>query len=282
MSIGMVKYMGNPQLTEAKGEPVSDSKNPNWRWAEMWRVLNVYKTLLWIADTKAGNHGYVGAVTEYLNGLDKNDLSEALFPEEVKKLLRENEDKIVNQPKKRKALPWVGHPSHQGPIAQFEGIQITSGKDMKFGQECPVGPLSIEASFILATQLAGINWQTLNSHISQNAKLNGVYWMNAIIPHDRQDSHIVERRIISEQKDISRNFGYLSRRATSFDSNRDPVTGSPDAGFLLLVSTMNHDYTVTHRFRLISFSLTLIRISTAKMTQKIFLFSLFIVRCLIS
>lgn len=237
----MGKYFGKSALQEVSGEPVGDLRNPNWRWAEMWRVLVVYKTLL--STTAAGTEGNGYAVTEYLSNLGNDALSKALFPPGVRELLINNENIIVP-----KNLKWVGHPSHKGPLAPLEGIRITSGLDMRFKQECPVGPLSIEACFILATQLAGINWKTLNTQINEvkDAKLNGIYWMNAIVPHDNQDSHIREHRPKAGEKDRSRNFGYLSRRAKPVV--KDVTTGSTDAGFSLVVSTTYHIYALTHKF----------------------------------
>jgi hypothetical protein len=217
----MIKYLGDPQLKADPKEPVGDLRNPNWRWAEMWRVLNVYNTLLSMNAADGNGNGF--AVTEYLDSLDSGSLGKALFPTSVKDLLKKNEKIIVE---KSPTNPWVGHPSNKDPLAPFKGIQITSGEDMKFGQECPVGPFSIEASFILATQLAGINWKTLNSKMNKNVKLTGVYWTVAIVPYENKDNVIVERR--REDDYFDRAFGYLSRRGL-------PVTGSPDAGFMLVV-----------------------------------------------
>jgi hypothetical protein len=216
----MIKYLGDPQLKADPKEPVGDLRNPNWRWAEMWRVLNVYNTLL--STKAAGANGNGLAVTEYLASLGSDALSKALFPTSVKDLLKKNE-KIIAE--KGQTKPWVGHPSNKDPLAPFKGIYITSGKDMKFGQECPVGPLSIEASFILATQLAGINWKTLKSQMTEDAELAGVYWTTAIVPYEKKDNVIVEHR---GDGYFNRNFGYLSRRG-------QPVTGSPDGGFMLVV-----------------------------------------------
>jgi hypothetical protein len=114
-----------------------------------------------------------------------------MFPQVVRDLLIANENVIL-----REGKPWVGSPSHQGLVLPPEGIQVTSSKVFKYGQKCPVGPFSIEAAFILATQLAGINWKTLNSHIDEDTKLAGVYWMNAAIPYDRQDNITLLVRII--------------------------------------------------------------------------------------
>lgn len=228
----MNKYLGNPKLTAAAGEPVGDLRNPNLRWAEMWRVLVTFKTLLRTGAVKAGGNGY--AVTEYINSLDKDALSIALFPAEVRKLLIDNE-KIIANPER--VLPWVGHPSNEGSPEPFEGIRIMSGLDMRFGQECPIGPLSIEASFILATQLAGINWKTLYAQLNEDAKQNSVYWMNAIVPYDNKDNRIAEYRKNLQARDL----GYLSRRGK-------PVTGSPDAGFSLVVSTTCHIPRSIYRF----------------------------------
>ena len=218
----MIKRVGNAELTPdtGAGEYVGDRRNPNWRWAEMWRVLAVYKSLLNTAAAKSGGNGL--SVTEYVNKLDSDALSNALFPPAIRTLLKNNEQAII-----KARQPWVGTPSHRSPFNPFPNVLVTSATGARFKQDCPVGPLSIEASFILATQLAGINWKTLNGQITDDVKHAGVYWLNTIIPYDNQDNIIEELRGRPYQ---TRNLGYLSRRG-------EPVTGSPDAGFSLVVRT---------------------------------------------
>ncbi|KAI0084043.1 hypothetical protein BDY19DRAFT_559999 [Irpex rosettiformis] len=218
----MIKRIGNADLTPdtRAGEYVGNTANPNWRWAEMWRVLVVYKTLLATAAAKPNGNGL--AVTEYINSIGTDALSTALFPQAIRTLLKNNEQAIVNV---KKPLPWVGNPQSKAPYSPFSGVRVTSANDARFKQDCPVGPLSIEASFILATQLAGINWKTLNAQLTDDVKHAGVYWINAIIPYDNKDNVIEELRGPPYQK---RNLGYLSRRG-------DPVTGSPDGGFSLVL-----------------------------------------------
>ncbi|KAI0682333.1 hypothetical protein BC835DRAFT_1400730 [Cytidiella melzeri] len=87
--------------------------------------------------------------------------------------------------------------------------------------------MSLEASFILATQLAGINWKKLLSKIGKDEVQKGIYWAGAIIPENKKDQVIKERR--QAYPTAERNMGWLSRVATSQN------TGSPDVGFYLVL-----------------------------------------------
>ncbi|KAI0682120.1 hypothetical protein BC835DRAFT_950666 [Cytidiella melzeri] len=226
----MVSRIGNPNLTADESakpkEPVANTTNPSWRWRDVWRPLNLYKVLL--NQKAAGSSGTGFVVAEFLKGLPSDPLTTALFPPDIKKLLVDNEKVIVASKQE-----WVGTPASATRPKQytpFSGIKVSyaAGKSgAAFKQTGAVGPMSLEASFILATQLAGINWKKLLSKIGKGEVQTGVYWTGAILPENKNDQVIKERRL--SYPTAERNMGWLSRLATS------QATGSPDAGFYLVL-----------------------------------------------
>ena len=217
----MNQRIGDANLIAAEQEKefVADKRNPNWRWSESWRIINLYNQFINTRSAKPGGNGRV--VSEYFSTLGSTPLAKALFPTDVQILLTDNERVIVGSKEE-----WVGNLTASAPYAPFDGVRVTSGRNLKFTQKGPVGPMSLEASFILATQLAGINWQTLRTKLGNDALLTGVYWVSGIIPDKSAsvDQLILERR----GKQADRTLGYLSRRGA-------PLTGSPDAGFYIMV-----------------------------------------------
>ncbi|KAI0703498.1 hypothetical protein BC835DRAFT_1303239 [Cytidiella melzeri] len=227
----MVSRIGNAELTPDgsanPAEPVANRTNPSWRWRDVWRPLNLYKNLL--GQKAAGSSGSGFVVDELLKGLSTTDkLTTALFPADVQKLLVDNEKVIVASKQE-----WVGFPANATrpkQYAPFPGVKVSyaaGSSGAAFKQTGAVGPMSLEASFILATQLAGINWKKLLSKIGKDEVQAGVYWAGAIIPENKNDQVIKERR--QSYPTAERNMGWLSRVATSQN------TGSPDAGFYLVL-----------------------------------------------
>ncbi|KAI0703437.1 hypothetical protein BC835DRAFT_1024916 [Cytidiella melzeri] len=218
----MNQRIGDAELkpdTDA-GEYAEVQKNPNWRWSESWRIIALCNTLLTTRAAQKNGNGLV--VKEYFSALGKNSLSKAMFPSDVRILLERNEAEIV-----KAKQPWVGNPVARKPFQPHTKVKVIHGKDVQFAQTGPVGPMSLEASFILATQLAGINWKTLNSQLDKDAKETGFYWVSGIIPEKdkNRDELILEKRGRGVRE---RTLGYLSRRGA-------PTTGSPDAGFYIML-----------------------------------------------
>lgn len=220
---GMNQRIGDAALKPSENEKewAADKRNPNWRWSESWRIITLYNQLINTRAAKPGGNGRV--ISEYFSTLGNSKLAGALFPSDVKILLENNERTIVNS-----KTSWVGNLTSRAPYKPFDGVRVTSSRDALYAQKGPVGPMSLEASFILATQLAGINWQTLRTSLNNDALITGVYWVSGIIPDNSLDELIYERR----GKKNTRTLGYLSRRGA-------PTDGSPDAGFYITVSSVS-------------------------------------------
>lgn len=220
----MVALLGDKELTPdpKANEPVKVKTNPRWRWADYWRPLNLYKVFLSRKAAQTGGNGLV--IDEILKALPSGDLSTALFPNDVKSLLLANEKAITSSTK-----PWVGAPAKSRPTQYptFDNVKVTHAAGTSgaaFKQANPVGPMSLESTFILATQLAGINWKTLRAKLKPEHLATGVYWAGAVTPEKKDDQRIQERR----KSFTERVMGYVSRPNT-------PSSGSPDSGFYLVV-----------------------------------------------
>ncbi|KAI0779104.1 hypothetical protein BC629DRAFT_589661 [Irpex lacteus] len=215
----MNQRIGDATLKPSENEKewAADKRNPNWRWSESWRIITLYNQLINTRAAKPAGNGRV--ISEYFSTLGNSKLAGALFPSDVKILLENNERAIVNS-----ETSWVGNLTSRAPYKPFDGVRVTTSRDALYAQKGPVGPMSLEASFILATQLAGINWKTLRTNLNNDALITGVYWVSGIIPDTSLDELIYERR----GKKNTRTLGYLSRRGA-------PTDGSPDAGFYIML-----------------------------------------------
>jgi hypothetical protein len=212
----MNERIGDEKLKPVAGEPVAHTQNPSWRWAESWRAINVWEALRTTGGKKP--------VFTYLDALGEHQ-KDAMWPKQLRELLLQNEELIVTSKK-----DWVGRTKNtDGKYAPFPGVKVMdAGKSsLKYYQTGAVGPMCIEAAFLLATQLAGINWAALRARIKVHDIETGVYWNSAILPQGKGDEHIADIRVNPYP---SRTLGYLSRPPNSSPS------GSPDAGFYLVVS----------------------------------------------
>ena len=217
--VGMNARIGNEKLKAEKGEETAHSENPNWRWAECWRAINTWETLRTLQKDKP--------VAAYIAALDDKDtLTKAMWPQVIRKLLVDNEKVIVDSGK-----DWIGRTvqSEYKPFPKVNVVDASASK-LDYYQACPIGPMCIEAAFILATQLAGINWKRLRERITPDAVEDGIYWASATLVQGKSDQYIKEMREYGE----ARNLGYLSRNGKAGQKGAD---GSPDGGFCLAVST---------------------------------------------
>jgi hypothetical protein len=264
----MNERIGNPNLTpdNAAREFTNDPRNPNWRWSESWRIITLYNALL---NTRAaGRTGNGRVVSEYFSTIGRNALGDALFPEDIRILLDNNERRMVTTDPN---ILWVGNVSSRAPYRPFDGVRVTHGRDAMYAQRGPIGPMSLEASFIMATQLAGINWKRLRGQIDKTAMETGIYWVSGVIPEAGRahDEVIHERR---GARAPERTLGYLSRRGA-------PLTGSPDAGFYIMVSAIVFDG-LLHVFMLICSSTSTLKSTVIPIMIKMFLFLQCMVRFL--
>ncbi|KAI0690358.1 hypothetical protein BC835DRAFT_187804 [Cytidiella melzeri] len=223
----MVSRLGDAYLTPHVDEPAMTRINPRWRWRDVWRPLNLYRVLQNLRATQYNGDGF--ALREFFqslpNGGRYGDLARMLFPAQIRHLLVENERVIVASQQN-----WVGTPTNAtrpNQYAPFPRVKVTHASariGASFAQTGAVGPMSLEASFILATQLAGINWKTLTSALMRRT---GAFWTGAIIPQNGSSETIMENRTYSHGL---RRMGWVSKIA-----NVSANSGHPDVGFYLVL-----------------------------------------------
>ncbi|KAI0703471.1 hypothetical protein BC835DRAFT_1027897 [Cytidiella melzeri] len=211
----MWQRIGNEELINPD-YPVGHAENPNWRWVESWRALNTWSTLRTLTADKP--------VAAFLGSLDNTDkLTKAMWPEQLQKLLQHNEEVICTSERN-----WVGF-LQETPTPKFKpfpGVNVVNAtpSNIRYYQTGAIGPVCIEAAFILATQLAGINWKTLRTKCDTvDHSENGVYWNNAILT--KKANNIVKEA----HRTYERNLGCLSNPG----GTKHGPNGSVSAGFVL-------------------------------------------------
>ena len=210
----MSQRIGNANLVaDLPNEPVAVATNPAWQWAEIWRPLNTYNVL------RTSDQGR--PVEYFLNRLPSGNLARGMFPDTLRTTLLNNERAIVNS-----RGNWVGNVNSTAPFRPFAGVTVPYVNNITFFQQGAIGPVSFEAAFILATQMAGINWYNLQNKITPAKIQEGIYWVSGIMPTGDRDETITEYR----ENSTDRVMGIASRPGTHGMADHDP-----DAGMYLVV-----------------------------------------------
>ncbi|KAF8884526.1 hypothetical protein BD779DRAFT_1536863 [Infundibulicybe gibba] len=217
----LIRPIGRARLTPDGAEPVGDTLNPGWMPQEAWRALNAFQGVL--SKSSFGQLAHT-PVRDFLavQGAAAGSLSNALFPVTIRNLLRANEDQIA-----ARRTNWVGRGATATPIATpFQNIQVAwAGPNIGYYQRGAAGPFSIEAALILATQLAGINLNSIDrTELPRNVPW---YWLGAMTAATGQQNtgtHLFLRPNPPPARDL---FGY-NYKPTSLRP-----AGDPGAGFYL-------------------------------------------------
>uniref|UniRef100_A0A0W0G933 Calmodulin n=1 Tax=Moniliophthora roreri TaxID=221103 RepID=A0A0W0G933_MONRR len=212
--------IGTNDLTPVEGEPVANTANPRWRVSDGWRAINVFRNLL--------NNGRTSntPVADFINAQptsNNDNLDRAVMPQQLRQLLIANEEAI-----NRGTLPWAG--SGNGRTDPYPGVQVTHAGRSNLGyyQGGAMGPFPLEAAFILATQLAGINWR----QFAQRGLTRPAFWLNAVLPRGTGDQAVPQclRQYADGQEfnpDRARILGFMSRDGIA--------TGGPREGFYVII-----------------------------------------------
>lgn len=140
-------------------------------------------------------------------------------------------DKNKQGNKKQGAKQPKEEPVKQGTsvVSPARGVSLLhadAGKDkgVRYYQAGACGPVSLEACFIFATQMAGINWSKVRDRMTPEHYDKGVYWLSLLKP----GADAVE--LFEEWP--SHGYRILGRSAPRGKN----ATHDPDAGFYLAVS----------------------------------------------
>ncbi|GJE84284.1 hypothetical protein PsYK624_003600 [Phanerochaete sordida] len=218
----MVQRIGNANLTPVTNEPVASEKNPSYQWAEIWRALNTYNVL----TTRHAD----SPVTNLLFQLPASGLAQGMFPANLRTLLTSNEATIRANPQS----DWIGRPPPTAPnppvdrYAPFAGVQAAYATGMQFFQTGAVGPTSVEAAFVLATQFAGVNWQKLQRRLgTPGAVERGVFWVAALLVDKASGEYVITERRRHPLGDRNQGLRYYLRNASQ--------ANDPQAGMVLVL-----------------------------------------------
>lgn len=217
----MLTSIGARNLSPDPTEPVTSSANPRWRFNESWRLATVFRSLIFLASSTQT------PVATFLNRQGSDSLATALFPQAMRTILINNEQTIRNR-----NLAWAGARSSEEP---YPGVNSAYANGLGFYQGGAQGPFSLEAAFILATQLAGINWSTFATNAA--AANRPMFWANAIVPEVPGGDFMTQ--CLTQFTDTStRRIGFLQQTGSA--------TGDPRAGIYFVVGII----LCTHKHRL--------------------------------
>ncbi|PPR06458.1 hypothetical protein CVT24_002619 [Panaeolus cyanescens] len=220
--------IGARTLTPEAGEPAPQPANPRWRVNEGWRLANVFRAILHHAS------GTTPPLPAFFAQQGTDTLSDRLFPTFIRTLLTNNEAAIHAS-----TLTWAGARSSTDPFpgvnsahAGVRGLNSAPGNRLGYYQGGAMGPFSLEAAFILATQMAGINFNTLRTTAA--AANRPVFWVNGIIPRVPGGDFLTmclpqyrEGHEFSTTPSHSRRAGFLHESGSA--------TGDPRAGIYFVI-----------------------------------------------
>ncbi|KAJ7281655.1 hypothetical protein C8J57DRAFT_1298296 [Mycena rebaudengoi] len=200
--------IGAMNLVPDPAEPVAQTANPRWRPSDGWRILNIFRAIM--AQARTSNSPVTAVLAQ--QGQAANSLDVALFPQAIRQLFQANEAAIANN-----GQAWAGA---TGSTTAYPGVLTTHAgpSNLGFYQRGAAGPFSLEAAFIFATQLAGINWVQYNNQLARNRVRRATFWLNAIVPRGTGAQAVpqclrqyTEGQEFSNDPGQSRRLGYLAR-----------------------------------------------------------------------
>lgn len=139
---------------------VSNNALPQWTGPEIgYRVTAVFRNLF-----NLGRNNVDDPVRQFLvNSPANSAAATAQFPQTVRAMLTTNSAAVHAQ--SRGTDIWIGTNraigSNGGVTTPFQGLQAGYDSRLTYWQRGNAGPFSLEAAFILATQLAGVNFRNL-------------------------------------------------------------------------------------------------------------------------
>ncbi|KAK7042978.1 hypothetical protein VNI00_008715 [Paramarasmius palmivorus] len=211
--------IGNRDLTPLNGEPVANAANPRWRVSDGWRAINVFRNLL----NAAGNSNT--PVADWLGRQptsSSDNLERAAMPQALRDLFIANEQAINNGD-----LPWAGRDSRR---TAYPGVNALHGGGSNLGyyQGGAIGPFPMEGAFVMATQLAGINWREM----AQRNLRRPVFWLNAIVPRPPGDQGVPQ---CLRQYADGHEFDPQRSRIMGFMLRDGEAAGGPREGFYVVI-----------------------------------------------
>ncbi|KAG8695890.1 hypothetical protein FRC09_008867, partial [Ceratobasidium sp. 395] len=166
------------------GRPESDrlpylvnTRLPQWRPTEIgYRVNTMFRNIINVAMTQNVDD----PVARWLNtNPSTTEGQRAQFPDSVRQLLLDNSAR-VHDLSRGNGVTWIGQNQRFTPgglTAPFAGTVAGYDQRMTFYQRGNAGPFSLEAAFLMATQLAGINFRAVARSYQNNP---AGWWMGVM------------------------------------------------------------------------------------------------------
>ncbi|KAG9088848.1 hypothetical protein FS749_001824 [Ceratobasidium sp. UAMH 11750] len=141
---------------------------PEWRPTEIgYRVNGIFRQILHTAVSQNVDD----PVARWLNqNVPTTDGGRARWPDSVRQLLLAN-SRVVHNLDRGYVETWVGQNrpfSGEGDTPPYPGVRAGYDQTMRFYQRGNAGPFSLEAAFIMATQVAGVNFRAVARAYNSN------------------------------------------------------------------------------------------------------------------
>ncbi|KAG9108525.1 hypothetical protein FRC07_008435, partial [Ceratobasidium sp. 392] len=174
--------VNNKDPNRPKDAPsVSRPAMPRWYPTELgYRATAVWRAIL----TVAMEQGVDDPVARYLDTqvpVTGGAVQTAQYPDSVRNLIKSNSKKIHTG---GIGKTWIGMKTKFNPGGNtnaFAGVQVGFDQRVKSKQGGASGPFSLEAAFIVASQLAGVNFKAVASTIRQSEKID-TWWSGVLMP----------------------------------------------------------------------------------------------------
>ncbi|KAG9099049.1 hypothetical protein FS749_002246 [Ceratobasidium sp. UAMH 11750] len=183
------------------------------RRASFWQGM--FRNIINIAITQNVDD----PVARWLNqNPSTNPGQRAQFPDSVRQLLLAN-SAVVHALSRGNGETWIGQNRRitEGDTPPFPGVRAGYDQTMSFYQRGGVGPFSIEAAFLMATQAAGVNFRAVARAYRTNYPAG--WWMGVM-------NNGPDGRLCLQESD---NQGVPTRTYGRFESGAGPTQHDPRA-----------------------------------------------------
>ncbi|QRV94409.1 hypothetical protein RhiJN_22427 [Ceratobasidium sp. AG-Ba] len=179
--------IGDPTVKNDASRPtdapyVSRTALPKWYPAELgYRVTAVWRAILTIAMDQNSDDPVSRYITTQVPTQGVGPAAIAQYPESVRNLIMTNSPKVHSGGTLGRT--WIGWNVSitGGETPPFAGIQVGYDNRMTSWQRGAAGPFSVEAAFIIATQVAGVNYRAVARAIQQGGQID-TWWSGILIP----------------------------------------------------------------------------------------------------
>ncbi|KAL0948342.1 hypothetical protein HGRIS_010928 [Hohenbuehelia grisea] len=154
---------------------------PRWAGNEItYRLLTTVRTMMRV--TRPNPTQPTNPITAFLAAVvDNTPQAQALFPATVRGLLTDNENQIQGA---TVARTWTGRNINARAseyAAPFDNVQVGFDRRLGYFQRGNAGPFGLEAAFLLAAQVAGVNWNEVHRVAAQRRPARRQTWFTGVI-----------------------------------------------------------------------------------------------------